>query len=175
MMDSISAGKNKLKRNELCFYFAYILLIMYRVLKSSTIGIKDGGITYIVISILFLFNVFQIKIKKSKIISIFLVAFIVFVCIIKTMDPVLPVVLLALIASKNIKFNNIVKVSFIVTTIMVLLIVSLSFIGCIEDTQTYRFFGNKRITCHGVGFHHSSALPTYYCFLFISFFYLMPN
>ncbi len=175
MIDNIKYKKFKYNRNEFFFCIAYTLLIVYRILKSSTIGIDDKGITYILISILFILNIFQIKIRKSKILGIGLISVTVLLSIINTMDPVLPVVLLALIASKNIEFKKIAKISLSVTAFMVFLVVVLALLGIIPDTQTYRYFGENKITCHGIGFNHSSALPTYYFFIFLNYFYLSPK
>lgn len=175
MIDNKRREKVSMKKNNLFFYLAYTILIVYRILRSSTIEIDDKGMTYIFVSFLFLFNIFQLKVSKTKLISVCLISFIVLLCIKNTMDPVLPVVLLAFIASQNIKFKNIAKISFFVTSFLVLGVVLLASLGLIEDTQSFRYFGETEIVCHGMGFHHSSALPTYYCFLFLNYMYLFPK
>lgn len=175
MLNNLKLEKSSIKKNELFFFLAYIFLIIYRVIKSSTIGFNDKGISYIIIAVLFMIHFLQIKVSKVKLLGIIFISIIVFMCIIKTMDPIIPIVLLALIAAKNIEFKKIVKVSFRFNSIMVFIILFLAIIGVIEDTQTFRYFGTTKIICHGLGFNHSSALPTFYFFLFLNYFYLSPN
>lgn len=174
-MNNFKFEKFKLRKNEFFFFLAYSLLILYRVVKSSTIGFDDNGITYIIIALLFGLHFIQIRVSKLKLIGIGIIGIIVLFCIFKTMDPILPIVLLAIIAAKNIDFKKIAKVSLYLTSIMVIIILCLALFGVIVDTQSYRYFGNTKITCHGLGFNHSSALPTYYFYMFLNYFYLMPK
>lgn len=174
-MENFKLEKTKLRKNEIFFFLAYSLLILYRVIKSSTIGLDDKGITYIIVALLFCIHFIQIKVSKLKLIGIGMIGVIVLFCIFKTMDPIIPIVLLAVIASKNIEFKKIAKVSLYLTFIMIVIILCLALCGIIVDTQTYRYFGNTKITCHGLGFNHSSALPTFYFFMFLNYFYLYPN
>lgn len=163
----------KVKKNEFFFFIAYILLIIYRVLKSSTLGINDKGITYIIISMLFLGRIIMLnRVKKKKIFVFLAIMLIVAGNIMKIADPVVPIVFLALIASKDIEFDNIVKISFNVVAILVFIVVVLSIIGLIPNTLSYRYFNGIPVRCHGMGFNHSSTLPTYYYYLFLEYFYL---
>lgn len=159
-------------RNNILFFFAYALLILYRILKSSTLGINDYGITYIIISLFFLGHILSQKYKLPHLVIAVCALLSVIVYILRTSDPVLPVVLLGVIACKNIDFNSIVKQSFNIMVPMVIVIVLLASAGIINDTLSYRVLSGKTITCHGLGFNHSSALPTYYCFIFIEYLYL---
>ena len=145
-MENFKLEKNKLRKNEFFFFLAYSLLILYRVIKSSTIGLDYKGITYIIIALLFCIHFIQIKLSKLKLIGIGTIGVIVLFCFFKTMDPIIPIVFLAVIASKNIEFKKIAKVSLYLTFIMVIIVLCLALCGVIVDTQTYRYFGNNKIT-----------------------------
>lgn len=162
----------KYKRSTFCFFVAYTLLIVYRILKSSTLGIDDKGVTYIIVCALFLAHILTIKANLKRLLISVCVAIVVIFYIIRTFDPVIPVVTLALIASKDIEFKTIVRQSLSIMVSMVLLIVVLSLLGVLKDNVSYRTLSGTVVACHGVGFNHSSALPTYYCFIFMGYYYL---
>lgn len=161
-----------IKKKDFLFVLAYTLLIIYRVIKSSTMGINDHGVMYIIISLIFVARIMTLKMTYYKFISIMLLIPIVFMSVVTITDPVVLVVFLALMASKGIEFDYIVKISNRIVLPLVLAIVFLAFIGLLSDTVTVRYLAGKSINCHGMGFNHSSALPTYFCFWYLGYCYL---
>lgn len=170
-MDYIKNFKQiKISKANSLFFLAYALLILYRVLKSSTIGINDKGITYLVVIGLLVITIFNMRIRVKTFFSIGLICPVALFCIWRTWDPILPIIALLIISCRSVDFKQIVRVSYALVFPVVIFVVMLSQIGVIEDVVSYRSFG--AVACHGMGFNHSSALPTYFCFLFLENNYL---
>ena len=163
------------RKGEIFFLIGYILLIVFRVLKSSTLGLDDSGITYIVVLALFFAQIIYQKINLNRVVRYLILFLILCFYILKTKEPVVPIFITAIIAVKDVDFDRIVKISFITVSSLVVMIVLLALMGIIPDIVTYRNLGANRVACHGMGFNHSSALQTYYTFLCMEYFYLKKN
>lgn len=159
-------------KDELLFFLAYIILLVYSVVKSSTVGLDDNGVSYIIVSLLLVWRVLMMKVKRESIICVIILCPLIILCISKTWDPIVPIVFMMLLSSKRIDFNKIVKVSFFIVFFLVIIIVGFSLAGILSDNITYRIFNGALVECHSVGFNHASALPTYFCYLFLEYFYL---
>ena len=162
----------KFKKKEIFFWFAYILLIIYRVIKSTTIGFNDKGFMYIIIIGFFIINIVYQRVTINRMMSYGLLFILISLYVFKTKEPIIPIFILAIMSVKEIEFKKIVKVSFCLVLPIVVITVLLAMLGVIPDIVTYRNFGNKSVPCHGMGFNHSSALPTYFTFIFMEYFYL---
>lgn len=162
----------RVRKVEFFFWIGYILLIIYRVIKSTTMGFDDNGVTYLIVLALFTTQIIYQKVNMTRFFSYLFAFFAVCLYILKTKEPVLPIVIFAIISAKEVGFKKIVKVSFYTVLPLVLITVILALLGIIPDIVTYRNLGIRRVACHGMGFNHSSALPTYYIFLIMEYFYL---
>ena len=160
------------RKRDILFYLSYVLLIIYRITKSSTIGYDDGGMVYVIIAVLAIARIFTLKLNHISLFAVCVSMTIVLGYLIRTGEPVVPIVFLMMVASKDIEFRNIVVVSYYTTILMLLLILFFCWTGVIPDSMIYKTIMGRGVACHGMGFNHFSALPTYYCFVFYEYNYL---
>lgn len=166
------AHKIRCRRIDLLFWGSYILLILYRVLKTTVIVFQDQGITYMIIVGLLVIRILMMKIQRVKFFAAVVLCPLIFLCLFHTWDPIIPVAVMMLLASKDIYFDDIVRLSFSVVLFLVVITVVLALSGILEDITTLRYIDGIPLVCHGAGFNHNSKLPTYYCFLFFEHYYL---
>ena len=172
MNERYRAYELKCKKDELLFWLAYVILIIYRFLKSTAIEFNDHGVMYIVVIGLLLVRIISMKVRVNSFFAVCVICPIFLLGLFHSWDPLIPVISMILLASKDIDFKKVVKVSFSINLAMTIATVVLCLIGVIEDVTSIRYLGGNMITCHGMGFNHSSKLPTYFFFLFLENYYL---
>lgn len=162
----------KCKKDELFFWLAYVILIVYRFLKSTTIEFDDHGAMYIVAIGLLLVRIVSMNVKINSFFAVGIICPLFLLGLFHSWDPLIPVISMILLASKDIEFKKIVEVSFSINLVMTIALLSFCLIGVVDDVTSIRYLGGNMITCHGMGFNHSSKLPTYFFFLFLESYYL---
>lgn len=162
----------KCKKDELFFWVAYVILIIYRFLKSTAFGFDDHGVMYIVVILLLLTKILFMKVRLNGFFAVGVICPFFLLGLFHSWDPLIPVVSMILLASKDIEYRKIVRVSFSINLTLTIAILLFCLAGVVEDLTSIRYLGGNMITCHGMGFNHSSKLPTYFFFLFLEYYYL---
>lgn len=164
---------NKTKINITLFYVAYTIMIFFWMFTNvkfvSTLNTYLIKISYIIVALSCLFGFSKRDLKNKK--NIFLLGALICSLIswIITDESTLAVLILFIIAAKNIKFNEIVKYDFKLRSLFIIIVVLLYVLNLTNDYYMYREDGTIRSS---MGFAHPNTFAIYIFLLCSEFLYL---
>lgn len=167
------------KKNELLYFTAYIIWTAWYVLVQSSLygNTMFNGLSRKLIlglcAVIFLYKIIycdKYKVKELDIVAI--VGVVTLISVFVSGNTMLALIFLLIIASKNIPFKKIVKVSLIEISLLTLFIVFSSKSGIIENYIFYRADGLAR---NSFGFNYTTFLGNYYLNIVLMYLYIRNN
>lgn len=152
----------KIKSNAGIFTFIFILWYATEILFNTTIteigglsiDVLNSAMNYVILGLLMLQILFFQKYEKKELI---IIAMITIPIVISTKQSGYFVLLSAwmfIVASKNVKFEEVIRIAYTILRIMIPLIIILYFIGALEESTLYR----NGVLRHSLGFSHPNQL-----------------
>lgn len=164
------------KKRELLFFTAYIIWTAWYVLTQSSLygyvifgGVSKKFIQVACIIILLYKIVYCDKYKVKEIRLLSLISLITLISVIISKENTIGIILILIIASKNISFEKIVKVSLAELSILILFILFSCKIGILENYVYFRADGTAR---NSLGFKITLFLGAYYLNIVLMYLYL---
>lgn len=167
------------KKNELLYFTAYAIWTAWFILSQSSLygmiilnGLSGELIKGICAIILLYKMIYCDRYKVKELDLIAIVVILIGVSIFTSGDKTLTLVLLFIIAAKNIPFKKIVKISLIEISLLVLFIIISSQLGIIQNYVFYRSDGTAR---NSFGFGYATILGNYYLNIVLMYLYIRDN
>lgn len=156
----------KIKRNELCYYFAYFLICFSTIVVSNSYVSKllpanTNTVLRYASLLFFMLSLIQSRWSLKKFLSWMIITAFVIGASIVTAKPLLIVYILAIAGAHGVKFEKIKSAVIIFNIICAMVVLGICALGKIPD-QTY-IHGN--MTAHSLGFSYYSTLSSITLFI----------